>query len=192
MTNQEKLATGKPDGKPSSQVVLSVCDDLFGQAVADFAGKYSWQGDPVFHMLFVVEIGGLPAIAPDLVPEIEKDERQYGRDLIAGLSKKITGALPNATIVAHIVKGSPASAILELADSVHADMIVLGSHGRTGLRKLLLGSVSEAVVANSKCSTMIVRVANADERLALPGPAGLTTADLPAKMTTYVPVEEPV
>jgi nucleotide-binding universal stress UspA family protein len=47
--------------------------------------------------------------------------------------------------------------ILELAEEVGADMIVVGSHGLTGVRRLLLGSVSEAVVRAARCPVVIAR-----------------------------------
>jgi nucleotide-binding universal stress UspA family protein len=49
------------------------------------------------------------------------------------------------------------TAILEVAEQWHAQLIVLGSHGRTGLQKFLLGSVSETVARHAHCSVLIVR-----------------------------------
>jgi nucleotide-binding universal stress UspA family protein len=49
------------------------------------------------------------------------------------------------------------TAILEVAEQWRAQVIVLGSHGRTGLQKFLLGSVSEAVARHAHCSVLIVR-----------------------------------
>lgn len=53
--------------------------------------------------------------------------------------------------------GRPAPTILEAARAAGADLIVLGSHGRAGLRRVLQGSVSENVVAGAECPVMIVR-----------------------------------
>jgi len=53
--------------------------------------------------------------------------------------------------------GDPRIAILDAAASWQSDLIVLGSHGRSGLDRLLLGSVSEAVAAHATCSVQIVR-----------------------------------
>jgi nucleotide-binding universal stress UspA family protein len=48
--------------------------------------------------------------------------------------------------------------ILDTAAKWHADLIVIGSHGRKGLDRFLLGSVSEAVARHAPCSVQIVRV----------------------------------
>ncbi len=50
-----------------------------------------------------------------------------------------------------LVSGDPATEIVRLADEENAELIVLSTHGRTGLRRLLMGSVAEAVVRRAKC-----------------------------------------
>jgi nucleotide-binding universal stress UspA family protein len=50
-----------------------------------------------------------------------------------------------------LLAGDPASAIVELAEQENADLIVLGTHGRTGLARLLMGSVAEAIVRRAPC-----------------------------------------
>ena len=57
----------------------------------------------------------------------------------------------------HARFGKPADEILALAHEVGADMIFIGSHGATGLERILLGSVSERVVREAKCPVMVVR-----------------------------------
>jgi nucleotide-binding universal stress UspA family protein len=58
-----------------------------------------------------------------------------------------------------VLDGSPAAAILATAEELHAELIVLGTRGRTGLRRVLLGSVAEAVVRHAACSVLVVRLA---------------------------------
>jgi len=57
----------------------------------------------------------------------------------------------------HARIGNPVDEILDLAEDVGADLIVIGSHGRTGLKRLLLGSVSEAVVRHARCAVIVAR-----------------------------------
>ena len=47
--------------------------------------------------------------------------------------------------------------VMEAAENVGADLIVMGSHGRRGLEKLVLGSVTQSVLAHSRISTLVVR-----------------------------------
>jgi nucleotide-binding universal stress UspA family protein len=55
-----------------------------------------------------------------------------------------------------LLKGKAAELILEQAENLDADMIVMGSHGHGMLRKLLVGSVTEAVLRNALCNVLIV------------------------------------
>ena len=56
-----------------------------------------------------------------------------------------------------VLSGNPREVILEEAKKWNADLIVVGSHGRRGFRRFLLGSVSEAVAMNAHCSVVVVR-----------------------------------
>ena len=52
----------------------------------------------------------------------------------------------------------PASAILKTSEMLRAGLIVVGTHGRTGLPRVLIGSVAEAVVRSAGCSVLVVRL----------------------------------
>jgi nucleotide-binding universal stress UspA family protein len=56
-----------------------------------------------------------------------------------------------------LVTGDPAGAIADLAASEGVDLIVMGTHGRTGLRRLLMGSIAEAVVRTAPCPVLIYK-----------------------------------
>jgi nucleotide-binding universal stress UspA family protein len=56
------------------------------------------------------------------------------------------------------VEGDPASEIWRFADEIGADLIVMGSHGRTGVLRVLMGGVSRKVLDRAKCPVLIVRI----------------------------------
>jgi nucleotide-binding universal stress UspA family protein len=56
-----------------------------------------------------------------------------------------------------VVEGNAAPEILRVAEESHCDVIVLGTHGRTGLARLLLGSVAEQVVRRASCPVLMVK-----------------------------------
>ena len=56
-----------------------------------------------------------------------------------------------------LASGVPATELLQLADKHNADLIVVSSHGRTGLARLLMGSVAEQVVRGAKCPVLVVK-----------------------------------
>ena len=68
--------------------------------------------------------------------------------------------------VQHIVlEGDPAAAIVRYARDANMDLIVMGTHGRTGLDRLLLGSVAEKVMRDASCSVMVAKLPRG-----MPGP----------------------
>jgi universal stress protein A len=56
-----------------------------------------------------------------------------------------------------LLVGDPATAIVETADQEGIDFIVMGTHGRSGLSRLLMGSVAEAIVRKAKCPVLTVK-----------------------------------
>lgn len=59
--------------------------------------------------------------------------------------------------VHHVRVGQPADAIVDLANDWPADLIVVGSRGRSGIGRVLLGSVAESVVRRAPCPVLVVR-----------------------------------
>src|SRR5688572_7723931 len=60
--------------------------------------------------------------------------------------------------IEHFVKiGDPAAEIVATAQEIDSDMIVMGTHGRTGLARLLMGSVAEQVVLRSPCAVLTIK-----------------------------------
>ena len=76
---------------------------------------------------------------------------------IDNTEKVLTSAGLKATVA--VFSGNPKEVILDEAKEWNADLIVVGSHGRRGFKRFLLGSVSEAVAMNAHCSVVVVRSA---------------------------------
>ena len=73
-------------------------------------------------------------------------------------------------------RGYPAEEIVLTAQDNHSDLIVMGTHGRTGLSRLLMGSVAESVLPKSTCPVLLVKSnqrasASASDRVAVPAVA---------------------
>jgi nucleotide-binding universal stress UspA family protein len=71
----------------------------------------------------------------------------------------------------HLLQGQPADVITELAASEHADLVAVGTHGRRGVRRLVLGSVAAAIVRHAPCSVLVVRDPDKAAEPAEPPPA---------------------
>jgi len=90
-----------------------------------------------------------PADQPQVEPEIsyQKIENQL---------QLYQGSLAYRS-VREIVSGDPAEEIVRLANIYHADLIILGSRGLTGMERILQGSVSSQVAADAPCSVLVIK-----------------------------------
>jgi len=91
--------------------------------------------------------------------EVEWDaEMKEAADELARTAQALTGA----EVIKRVEVGDVPSTICRLAEEVGADVIVVGSHGRSGIKRFFLGSVSEHVVRHAPCPVLVVRDTNAD------------------------------
>jgi nucleotide-binding universal stress UspA family protein len=100
---------------------------------------------------------GLPG---SIIPEdrIENDAESFGEQLVAGaikFAKEGGVANPKGEMVTKLT--SPAQAIVELAEERKADIIVIGTRGLGGFKKMLLGSVANSVLHYAHCSVLVVK-----------------------------------
>jgi universal stress protein A len=87
--------------------------------------------------------------------ELEVSMREGGEKELAKLAKQeVSSQVPTDL---QIRTGSPAHEIIEVARRLPADLIVISTHGRTGLKHVLLGSVAEQVVRTAPCPVFVVR-----------------------------------
>jgi nucleotide-binding universal stress UspA family protein len=67
------------------------------------------------------------------------------------------GVPETVKVVAHEASGNPADVIIETASDLLTNLVIVGTHGRTGLSRMVLGSVAEAVVRSAGCPVLVVR-----------------------------------
>ena len=94
-------------------------------------------------------------ISPQVYENLDASQRKYGQKHLDGLQAKARKAGVRAKAV--LLDGVADQQILRAARSKKADLIVIGTHGRTGLAKLFLGSVASRVVAGARCPVLTVR-----------------------------------
>ena len=91
------------------------------------------------------------AEAPKLVERVEKEARQIAEEAKAKVEKAgLTGETMTRTMA------QPAEAILEFAREKEIDLIVMGTRGRSRIKRLILGSVAQRVVGQAPCPVMVV------------------------------------
>jgi nucleotide-binding universal stress UspA family protein len=89
------------------------------------------------------------------VPLVE-EKRGY-REEMAGELNRIGVPDPKVQVERRLEEGDPATQILRIAQETGCDLLVLGTHGRTGLSRLVMGSVAEQVVRGAHCPVLTVK-----------------------------------
>ncbi|HLJ15601.1 MAG TPA: universal stress protein [Bryobacteraceae bacterium] len=145
------------------KILIAIDGSDFSQAALQNVIARPWPANTSVKVLHVVEppalIMGREMAAYD--PEFEtvwKALREQAKDLVEKAAEKLRTA--QFIVSSELVEGDPKSQIIDVANAWHADMIVVGSHGRTGLSRFLIGSVSQAVVRHAHCSVEIIRSAS--------------------------------
>jgi nucleotide-binding universal stress UspA family protein len=95
------------------------------------------------------------AASGELFAKVRKDHE----DMVRSLLQEVVGAAQRAGVPIETtwVIGVPAEDIVRFAAEIQADLIVLATHGRTGLEHVLMGSVAEQVVRTAPCPVLTVR-----------------------------------
>lgn len=81
--------------------------------------------------------------------------KKEGEDALAYVKQK--GAEAGVPVTVKMLRGYPPEQIMKLAKDEGVNMIVVGHLGRTGIERILLGSVTEAIVRNAPCPVLVVR-----------------------------------
>jgi nucleotide-binding universal stress UspA family protein len=140
------------------KILLAIDDSRFSEAAARSLTQQFRPQDTEVRVLHVVEpvaISEPPQMSPGYYPEVEGRLPQ-AREVVDKAAKTLSAA--GFRVTPSVTMGDAKSVILDDAARWHADLIVMGSHGRKGLGRFFLGSVSEAVARHASCSVQIVRI----------------------------------
>jgi nucleotide-binding universal stress UspA family protein len=106
------------------------------------------------HVLFVLE--DVP-YAPEMMDDTVEDQlREIGEEALTGIEERAEAA--GVDVVTETREGVPHDTILEYAEEADVDVVVMGTHGRSGLDRYLLGSVTERVVRSAAVPVLTVRM----------------------------------
>lgn len=135
----------------------SECSSMAVDSVAD----RHWPDDTEFLVINVIEPVyydyAFPNVYIPSLDEAQKEYQAYCNDLVITKEGQIKKRHPHKQIAHKVLDGFVADTIVDEAKDWGADLIVLGSHGRKGIQKFLLGSVAEKVAVHSPCSVEIVK-----------------------------------
>lgn len=131
------------DFSENSRVALRVAEDLARQNQAG---------------LLVLHVAA--TLGPENLGYVEAETRLQPEAHIAGLRRQLEGVGPSrpGVEVRHLLReGDPARVIGQVVREQHCDLVVVGTHGRTGLDHLLMGSIAESVIRHCPCPVLVVK-----------------------------------
>jgi nucleotide-binding universal stress UspA family protein len=113
--------------------------------------------------LYILHVDELRDVSVPAIPPAEggffyaaawDDER---REAMQDRLTKTVPTVDNVPYEHRLLTGSPLMQILQFAEQESVDLIIMGSHGRTGLSKLVMGSIAQGVMRDAKCPVLIVK-----------------------------------
>lgn len=145
------------------KILLAVDGSPFSDAALEEVARRPW---PHKSQIMVVTAFAAPfaatpevwALPPNYYDQVERAVRMRADSVMETAVAELSATLrPQVEVKGKCVAGSPQRVILDEAEKWQADLIVVGSHGYPAWERLLLGSVSQAVVSHAKCSVEVVR-----------------------------------
>ncbi len=140
------------------KVLLALDLSRDSRAAALFLERLRIPAGSAVRILHVFTVPPVPLQGPAIPVQLAawcKDLIGWAQRSVETIARRLAGqGLRVKTLIA---RGAPAAQILRTADRQQSDLIVMGSHGLTGLPLFLLGSVSEKILSHAACSVLLVR-----------------------------------
>lgn len=161
------------------QIKVILCATDFSESSkAAFSLAYSLARD---HGVRMIVLNVIPAGTYEILSLAQlglgESERQFEDEIRHGL-RQLQPPDNRVFMEYKLAKGDPAKSIVKMAEDARCDLIVLGTHGRSGLRRVLMGSVAEHVLRLAPCPVLVLnaRVTPADRSVLGPeSPSGPAT-----------------
>ena len=146
-------------------IIVPIDGSDFSLQAVDLAASLAKEQGAACTVVTVVDLvpaAALAAATPDLVNAWLKTLQEQAQSAVDSAVARVRAAGVEAN--AEVLKGFPPDLILQVAKQHRADLIVMGSHGRSGLRRLFVGSIAESVV---RCSPIPVLIVHGEEHKAI-------------------------
>jgi len=150
------------------KILLAIDGSYFSKVAIDELNKMTLSSNCEIHIINVYEVPkstglGLHSMGGrtgNYLEEIRSSAQKLGNKIVSEASEKIQRKSKTLSMTTSVVGGLAKSAINEKAEDWGADLIVVGSQGHGALSRLILGSVSQYLSTNAKCSVLIARDRN--------------------------------
>lgn len=137
------------------KILVAVDDAPISAHAADIAAELAQLAGAEMAFIHVIDAELVNAADTGIQPDVfVASAKEDARNLIEDFRKRLPQKLAALDFVPI---GTPLTEIVNAAKDWPADLIVIGSHGRGGIKRVLLGSVAEGVMRNAPCPVLVVR-----------------------------------
>ena len=135
------------------RILIALDDSPYSMRALEFVTRMRW---PAGSRTIVVSVIPPPIAAVAVGPPVAEDTvRRQAEEVVADAERRLRDV--GFAAEGRVAEGDPREALVQAARVERADLLVMGSHGRTGIAKLMLGSVSSHVVTHAACSVLVVK-----------------------------------
>jgi len=143
-----------------NRILVPIDFSEYSKNALKYAVPMAEQAGAKLHLVYVVEPTVYPAdlgFGQVVLPGVEDELREKGKDELQALITREIGGRVEATAV--VRTGKPYQEILLEAEERRIDLIIMATHGHTGVEHMLFGSTAERIVRNAKCPVLTIRPA---------------------------------
>jgi len=143
--------------KTIRKILVAVDFSEYADSVLDVAVEFAGRFGADLHLVHAFDVR-IPLVTPYEVAiptAFIEEAREAAASKLGALTRKIAAEGVSAT--SHLSEVPAASAIVDLAEELRVDLIIMGTRGHTGLKHVLLGSVAERTLRHGPCSVLTVK-----------------------------------
>ncbi len=150
--------------KPRRQILIATDGSETANEAADFGIEMIDCSGAKIYAIYVIETTPYRSVPLDQIwsKEVLEDVEKAGYEATSYIEKIAKTA--GAEVESRVLKGNPAEKIVSFAEDNNIDMIIIGSLGKGGYERLVMGSVSEKVARHAKVPVLIVRERHKSEK----------------------------
>ncbi|MBK9143369.1 MAG: universal stress protein [Candidatus Melainabacteria bacterium] len=143
------------------KIIVAVDGSECSDNAVNFVAEHGWKAGTRFMVLSIIqppprEFNFLRQTS-DVPTTYEEKIATQSKKIASKAAERLEKELSGFVVEQKVESGPVAETIVRVARSWQADLIVVGSHGRTGVEKILLGSVAEEIVKTAPCSVEVIR-----------------------------------
>ena len=140
------------------KIIVGIDDSPHSAAALKWVREMRWPADTHVLVYSSAPIEAFALVEPSgagVYEQVQQEHLKTHQALVTRAEHELRGA--GLAVMGRVERGDPREGLVYAAETERADLLVVGSHGRTGLPRMLLGSVAGHVVTHAPCNVVVVK-----------------------------------